>query len=199
MTPAAADSFPHTWIAQLLAAPPLIAPARQFTYPLRVPGEDEALARGAVLLNVKPTSGGTFLATCALGFTDRSLPSGLYSCPNPDDLLAVAGGYAYLANTLAPDRCLHLPLRPVTAVFAASTAEAAPDGLLLLAGFHTVAAIDANGLRWHSAKLTWEGLTLDSIRDGRLHGTGWNMPSNRDIPFSIDLLTGEHTGGGFQP
>jgi hypothetical protein len=187
------DAFPKTWIASILTAPPLIAPARQFIFPQRVPGEDDALARGALLLSVKPASSGPFLATCALGFRDPSLPSGIFSCPRPDDLLAVAGGYAYLIDTLAPERCLHLPLRPVTQVLPAPDA-----GLILLAGFHTVAALDANGLRWESARLSWEGITLGEIRNGKLHGTGWNMHTNREVAFTVDLLTGAHEGGGFE-
>jgi hypothetical protein len=186
-------AFPHTWTTNVLTAPPLIAPARQFVYPQRVPGEDDALARGAVLLNVKPATGGTFLATCALGFRDPSLPSGIFSCPRPDDLLAVAGGYAYLIDTLAPEHCLHVPLRPVTQVLPAPA-----FGLILLAGFHTVAALDVNGLRWETARLSWEGVTLGEVRDGKLHGTGWNMHTNREMPFVVDLANGAHTGGGFE-
>ena len=188
----ALDTFPHTWTASILTAPPLIAPARQFIYPQHVPGEDDALARGAMLLNVKPATSGTFLATCALGFRDPSLPTGIFSCPRPDDLLAVAGGYAYLIDTLAPERCLHIPLRPVTQVLPAPDA-----GLILLAGFHTVAALDANGLRWETARLSWEGVTLTEVRDGKLHGKGWNMHTNHEVGFSVDLTTGAHEGGGF--
>ena len=185
--------FPKTWSANILAAPPLIAPAGQFVYPLRVPGEDDALARGAMLLNIKPAHGGALLATCALGFRDPSLPSGIFSCPRADDLLAVAGGYAYLIDTLAPERCLHVPLRPVTRVLPAPKA-----GLILLAGFHTVAALDANGLRWQTARLSWEGVTLGEVRDGKLHGLGWNMHTNREAPFTVDLTSGAHEGGGFE-
>lgn len=185
---------PRTWTARILAAPPLIAPARQFVYPLYVPGEEDAMSRGALLLDVKPATGANFLATCALGFRDPSLPTGIFACPRPDDLLAVAGGYAYLIDTLAPDRCLHLPLRPTTQILPAPAAD-----LILLAGFHSVIAIDAKGLRWHSARLSWEGVTMTEVRDHRLHGTGWNLHTDREVPFSIDLATGTHEGGGFTP
>jgi len=186
------EIFPHTWSAQVLASPPLIAPARQFVYPLYVPGEEDAMARGALLLHVKPAVGGAFLATCALGFRDPSLPSGVYTCPRTGDMLAVAGGYAYLVDTLQPERCLHLPLRPVTQVLAA------PDeGLLLLAGFHHVAAVGSEGLLWQSERLSWEGVQLGEVSQGKLHGTGWNMKTDRDVPFVLDLSTGAHTGGGF--
>ena len=184
--------FPATWSAEILSAPPLIAPARQFTWPQRVAGEEDALARGALLLQVKPSSGGSFLATCALGFRDPNALTGVWSCPRPNDLLAVAGGYAYLADTLAPERPLHLPLRPVAQVLPAPDAN-----LLLLAGFHTIAAIGASGLLWETARLTWEGLTLTEIRDNQLHGLGWDMRTDRELPFIVDLATGSHSGGAF--
>lgn len=186
-------AFPSTWSAKVLAAPPLIAPARQFTYPRPVPGEEDALARGALLVEVNPASGGTFLATCALGFRDRSLPSAVFTCPRGDDLLALAGGYAYLIDTLAPQRSLHLPLRPVTALL-----PVPQEGVLLLAGFHHVSAIDNAGLRWTSARLSWEGVTLGEVREGRVSGLGWDMLSDRELPFSVDLRTGAHEGGGYQ-
>lgn len=189
----AAEPFAQTWSARILAAPPLIAPARQFVYPQRIAGEEDAMARGALLLEVKPAAGGSFLATCALGFRDPAMPSGVHACPRADALLAVAGGYAYLIDTLAPESCLHLPLRPVTQVL--SSPE---SGLILLAGFHHVLVLDANGIHWQSARLSWEGVTLTEVRDGRLHGMGWNLKSDRELPFSIDLATGEHEGGGYE-
>jgi hypothetical protein len=154
------------------------------------------MGRGALLLDVKPAAGANFLATCALGFRDPSLPSGVFACPRADDLLAVAGGYAYLIDTLAPEHCLHLPLRPVTQILPAPT-FGSQAGLILLAGFHNIIAVDASGLRWQSARISWEGVTMTEIRDGHLHGTGWNLHTDREVPFSIDLATGAHEGGGF--
>jgi hypothetical protein len=187
-TPAA---FSATWTAEILRTPPLIAPARQVVWPQQVPGEEDALARGAMLVMVKPSSDGSFLATCALGYRDPSLPSGVWTCPRADDLLAVAGGYAYLVDTRTPERCLHLALRPVVKLLPAPEAN-----LILLAGFHTIAAIGASGLLWETARLSWEGVTLGEIRDGQLRGFGWEMQTDREIPFVVDLRTGEHTGGG---
>ena len=186
------EAFPHTWTAQILTSPPLIAPARQFTYPQHVPGEEDALNRGALLLNIKPANAPNFLATCALGFRDPTLPTAIYPCPNPDDLLAIAGGYAYLIPTQHPETCLHLPLRPVTQVLPAPSANC-----IILAGFHEVAAIGANGLLWQSARLSWEGITLTEVRENTLHGLGWNLQTDREIPFTLDLTTGQHQGGGF--
>jgi hypothetical protein len=187
------NAFPKSWTARILTAPPLISPARQFVYPLYVPGEEDAMARGALLLDIKPANAPNFLATCALGYRDPNLPSAIYPCPRPDDLLALAGGYAYLIDTQNPRSCLHLPLRPVTQILSAPEA-----GLILLAGFHHVDAIGPTGLLWQSARLSWEGITLTAVRNNELHGLGWNMHTDKEVPFTVDLASGQHVGGGYQ-
>jgi hypothetical protein len=190
-------AFPHAWRAEVLITPPLIAPARQFTYPRPVPGEEDALARGALQLLIHPEAGGSFLATCALGFTHPNMPTGLYSCPNPQELCAVAGGYAYILNTASPEVSTHIPLRPVVEVLTL------PDqGLLIFAGFHTLLAWGTDGLAWQTARLSWEGLRLAGIsvaEDGTptLTGLGWNMHTDKEVEFAVDLRTGAHTGGGY--
>jgi hypothetical protein len=182
--------FPHNWTAEILKTPPLIAPARQFTYPRQITGEEDALARGALLLMVHPPSGGTFLATCALGFTDPSVPTDLFPCPAPDQLCAVAGGYAYIIDTLHPDRSTHIPLKPVVTVLPIPSYN-----LLVFAGFHTLLAWGVNGEAWHTQRLSWEGVRVTGIEGDTLHGTGWNLLTDQEIPFTVDLLNGRHEGG----
>lgn len=189
----ALDAFPRTWMAQVLRSAPLIAPARQFVFPVRVPGEEDAMNRGALFVEVRPAEGSAFLATCALGFRDPGLPSGLWACPSAEHLLAVAGGYAYRVDTGAPERTELLEQRPVTAVLAAPE-----DELLLLAGFHDVLAVGADGVQWRSARLSWEGVALSGVGDGRLRGVGWDMFADAEVPFVVDLRTGKHEGGGYR-
>lgn len=191
------QSFPHEWRAEVLTQPPLIAPARQFTYPYQVAGEEDALARGALLVQVHPAAGGTFLATCALGFTGPSMPTGLFACPNPRELCAVAGGYAYVIDTAAPDRSTHIPLKPVAEVL-----PLAGHGLLVFVGFHAIAAWGREGLAWQTARLSWEGIRIAGVRADEsaaaaLHGFGWNLMTDKEIPFAVDLRTGTHSGGAF--
>jgi hypothetical protein len=187
-----AQEFPHTWSVEILKTPPLIAPARQFTYPHQIAGEEDALARGALQLMVRPANGGTFLATCALGFTDPAMPTGVFACPNAVQMCAVAGGYAYVIDTAQPERSTHIPLKPAVEV-----RLLVEQGLLLFVGFHSVVAWGHDGLVWESARLSWEGIRITSIDGDELHGMGWNLHTDREVSFSIDLLTGQHQGGGF--
>jgi protein-tyrosine phosphatase len=193
VTPIAHESSPapRTWTAEVLKAPPLIAPARQFTYPQQIVGEEDALARGAFQLLVHPASGGDFLATCALGFTDPTMPTGIFACPNPDELCAIAGGYAYIIDTLHPEHSTHIPLKPVVA------ARPLPEqNLLLFTGFHTLLAWGPHGEAWQTQRLSWEGINITKVEGDILHGTGWNLMTDREVPFAVDLRTGRHQGGG---
>ncbi len=184
-------TFAPAWQAQILDAPPLIAPARQFVYPVPVPGEEDALARGAMYAIVRPGEGASpFLATCALGFADAKMPRGIWACPNAAELCAVAGGYGYIIDTRQPQGCAQIPFRPVTEIRAL-----AQHNLLLFAGFHALLALGPNGIAWQTRRLTWEGLRIASIEGDTLQGFGWNLMTDREVAFTVDLRTGAHTGG----
>jgi len=185
-----AQAFPHDWHAEVLTRPPLIAPARQFTYPQQIAGEEDALARGALLLLVHPAAGGDFLATCALGFTNPAMPTGVFACPNPRELCAVAGGYAYLIDTTAPERSTHIPLKPVVELIPLPA-----HNLLVFVGFHAIIAWGREGFAWQTARLSWEGIRITGVKENRLHGFGWDAITDKEVPFAVDPHTGTHTGG----
>ncbi len=170
----------------------MIAPARQFTYPIQIAGEEDALARGALQVLVHPAAGGMFLATCALGFKSAAMPTGVFACPDPEMLCAVAGGYAYVIDTAHPERSTLLSVKPVVEVMALPS-----PGLLVFAGFHGLLAWGVNGVAWESARLSWEGIRLGNVEGNTLRGFGWNLQSDKDVAFAINLRDGTHTGGGF--
>lgn len=204
-------SFPHCWQAEILPARPIILPTRHFVYPR----EAEEVERGALEVLVRPDAAeetavgvggfppftqkarkgwGTqqsvpdaqpFLATCALGFRDPAVPSGLWSAPHPDWLCAVSGGYAYLIDSTAPERFSMIPYRPVLEV------RPVPDaGLLLFVGHHAILAWGVEGEAWQSEKLSSEGVTITGIDGGALRGLGWDLMTDRETPFTLELRTG---------
>ncbi len=91
----------------------MIAPVRQYVWPRQIAGEEDALARGALYVVARPDGGGSFLLQCALGFSDPTMPTGVSGCPKATEMCAVAGGYAYVADVGAPDRCVQIGLKPV--------------------------------------------------------------------------------------
>lgn len=179
-------NFPHHWEAEILAARPMILPQRHFVYPR----EAEEVERGALEVLVRPGNSGAepFLATCALGFRDAAVPTGIWSAPNPDEVCAVAGGYAYLIDTTAPERFTMIAHRPVLEVRAA-----AAEGLLLFVGHRSILAWGREGQAWESEKLSDEGVTITAIESGVLHGVGWEMRSDKETPFALDVRSGQRT------
>lgn len=175
-------SFPHDWQAEILAARPVILPARHFTYPR----EAEEIERGALEVLVRPRENAPFLATCALGFRDPAAPTGLWSTPHSERLCAVSGGYAYLINTAAPERFTMLSYRPVLDIRAAVA-----DGLLLFVSHHKILAWGRDSQAWETEKLSDEGVTVTSIETGVVRGTGWEMRSNKEIAFALEMRSGK--------
>jgi len=182
-------AFPHHWRAEVLASRPLILPQRHYTYPR----DAEEIERGALEVLVHPDSASDthapnpqpFLATCALGFRDPIVPTGIWSCPHPKELCAISGGYAYLIDTTTPERFTMIPFRPVLDIHAVRDVN-----LLLFVSHHAILAWGRAGLAWQSDKLSDEGIRITAIESGVLHGLAWHMLTDKESPFSLDLRTG---------
>lgn len=177
-------SFPHDWKAAVLSQRPPILPARHYVYPRIV----EEVERGALEVLVKPATPGTpvgFLATFALGFADPAVPTGVWSCPDPDWLCAVAGGYAYMVDTADPGRWEQVEYRPVLAVTALL-----PQRLLLFSGHQSLMAYGVNGKAWETGRLSWEGFRILEVHGASLTGVGWDLITDREYQFEVDLETG---------
>ncbi|MDR3684062.1 MAG: hypothetical protein P4L11_10065 [Geothrix sp.] len=136
-------------------------------------------------MTLAPKNAQPFLATCALGFRDPAAPTGLWSTPNPDELCAVSGGYAYLIDTADPTRFTMLPYRPVLEVHPAPVAN-----LLLFLNHRDLLAWGPAGQAWESKNLSDEGLTITAIDALTLHGRGWRILTDKETPFTLDLRTG---------
>jgi hypothetical protein len=182
------SSFPRDWEATVVEGRPLIAPAsaasrRHFVYPREV----EEIERGALELLVRPARGREFRATFALGFADPAVPTGIWTCPDPGWLCAVAGGYAYLVNTTDPGEWKQVEYRPVLAVTPIPSRQ-----LLLFSGHHALVAYGPDGKAWETLRLSWEGFLIAEVRETSLTGVGWDLVSDKEYVFEVDLATGEH-------
>ena len=181
------ESFAHTWRAEILERPPLIAPARQYVYPQAV----EEVERGALQLLLRTGPGiAPVMMTFALGFADWALPHGLWSCPDSGQVCALAGGYAYVVHAGEPEKWMQIPYRPVTAVHVAKEA-----GLLVFASFHQLWALGGSGPIWETSRLSWEGIRVTEVAEREICGFGWDMITDVEVPFTVNLKDGSHTGG----
>ena len=98
----------------------------------------------------------------------------------------MSGGYAYLIDTAVPERFTMIAYRPVLAVRAL-----VEERLLLFVGHRSILAWGADGLAWETPKLSDEGVTITSVENGVLRGAGWEMISDKERLFAVDLASGK--------
>jgi hypothetical protein len=65
---------------------------------------------------------------------------------------------------------------------------------LLFVGHRTILAWGEAGIAWESAKLSDEGVTIASAEGGLLSGVGWNLVTDKETPFTLNLKSGEMLG-----
>ena len=78
-----------------------------------------------------------------------------------------------------------IPYRPVLKIV-----PAVADGLLLFAGHQAILAWGRDGQAWESEKLSDEGVTIYSVVGGVVCGAGWEMRTDREMHFSLDVQNG---------
>jgi hypothetical protein len=68
------------------------------------------------------------------------------------------------------------------------------QSLILFISHHTILAWGVKGEAWESERLSSEGITVEGIvvEDGipKLRGQGWDLMTDKDTPFTVDLRTG---------
>jgi hypothetical protein len=179
--------FPHNYEVRVLeAAPPVHPVEKLYHYPMEMEEGD----RSGAYVRVVPQRGPAWVGFFALGFDSDQVVSEVCSSPDPDSFCTVIGGYAYVVKADDPEQWFRVEQRPVVDLRVLSQ-----HGLLLFAGFTTITAVGSSGIAWTTERLSWEGLTITDIKGDKLLGQGWDALADKEVPFEVDLKTGQHTGG----
>jgi hypothetical protein len=48
------------------------------------------------------------------------------------------------------------------------------------------------GQAWQTARLSSEGVIIHAIDGSTLRGSGWDLRTDKEFEFSVDLRTGQH-------
>lgn len=181
------DVFPRNYEIQALESYSLLHPAEKlYQYPAQLEEGD----RTGNYIRVTPKSSRTWIGFFAAGFDSADVANGIYSCPDPDSLCVLAGGYGYIVSAANPDHWTQIEQRPVVEV------RAAPElKLLLFIGFTSITGLAQQNQLWTTGRLSWEGISIARIDGTLLHGMGWDAVTDKEVPFQVDLLTGKSTGG----
>ena len=180
-------TFPHRYEARMLDGPPPVHPLEKLYH---FPVELEEGDRAGSYVRIVPVTGPAWSGFFALGFGSEQVVSAICACPDPDSICVVAGGYAYVVNVTDPAKWLQVEQRPVVDLQVVSG-----PSLILFGGFTSITAVGKTGIVWQTERLSWEGLRITRIEDEKLHGFGWDVMSDKEVAFEVDLTTGRHVGG----
>jgi hypothetical protein len=176
----------HYEVKLLQSAPPVHPLEKLYHFPLELEEGD----RSGVYVRVEPHGGQAWSGFFVQGFDSDFAVNMICACPDPGSVCAVVGGYAYVVTAADPSQWFRIEQKPVVALRVVEDHH-----LILFAGFTTITALGVSGIKWTTERLSWEGVSLDEIHSGQLHGKGWDAIANREVPFEVDLESGQHSGG----
>lgn len=158
------------------------------------PGAAESGGHDGLNVRVFPHESEAWIGIFASGRFGPKTITGVFATPNPTKLCVVAEGQAYIVDVANLKEYESLPIVPVIAV-----RSSVKYRLLIFANHTELLAIGANGIAWRTERLSWDSLKLTTMTDETLCGVFWDIQTESEQSFSVDLATGTHTGGAFVP
>jgi len=144
-----------------------------------------------LLVMIEPMNGEPWIGVFEWGsLSPNSSPSGFWSLPNKDHVCAVSRGVAYIVPVADAGKYTVVPLRPICHVLPVPS-----EDLIVFGDFTKLSAFGKGGHIWTTPRLSWDGLEISGVEGSRVVGTGWDVPSQMRVGFSVDLETGCHEGG----
>ena len=58
-------------------------------------------------------------------------------------------------------------------------------------------AVGMEGLLWETRRISWDGMRDIELKDGRITGQAWSFAAPEWSDFSVNIITGEVTGGSY--
>lgn len=160
-----------------------------------VGGPDHVFAAGGagartVLIEVEPWGEPAWSASFAAADPGVSALTRLLGTPAPTALCVVERGTVFLGDVLDPEgfAVVETP-GPVV-----GAEELVLDGLLLLLTPWSIAAVDADGLRWTTRRIAVEGLRVDESDGSWVRGVA-DPDDEEPRDFAVELTGGRVLGG----
>jgi hypothetical protein len=110
--------------------------------------------------------------------------------PDGRSVLLIAGGQGYVVDPHA---------KKVTSMFSGAVTAAVHTGgdRVVFSTFTEFVGYGATGFQWRTRRLSWDGFRSFRVEGGILQGEAWTPIGDKWAEFSVDLSTGEATGGAY--
>lgn len=177
-------SFPRHYDCEQLEE----LPAKKCYY---FPGASSEGGRDGPIVHVIPYSGDPWVGVFAFGqLAPRDGKTGLFTFPDPDILCVVAEGDGYLVRAVNPKEWSPVEVYPICEVVPASG-----KNLVVFANYTEMVALGTSGLVWRTDRLAWSEMKITRVTSEYIEAETWDIRSEENVTFRVDLSTGQHAGG----
>lgn len=179
------SAFPRSYRAKVLDELP--------TTKLRTlyfPGASEISGRDGLIVSVIPNQGSPWIGIFGFGFGGGAVTA-LLSTPDASRLFVVSRGAGYLVSSENPS-----DWHGIREIIPITTVRPAPEhGIIVLADYIKIAAVDAAGLVWKTGRISFDGIVITNIASGYIEGEAWDPTTPVRPRFRVDIRSGRHEGG----
>jgi len=148
----------------------------------------KAASCDCMVIRVRPESGAPWKGAFYGDYLHEQFPEGVFAVPDPDSLLVVTRGVAFLVPAGRPTDAR------ILCHYTTGLVAAPGLGVLAVADHDTLQGIGRGGPSWETPRISLCCLRLRSVEGNDLLGDAVDT-SSRDIPFRVDLRDGTHHGG----
>ena len=177
-------SFGRNYSCEILDEIPSAEIAQRRFFPGDLAGGQDGL-----LVRVTPEGGEPWLGMFAFGKLGSAGISRVLSLPDPEKLCVVSRGAGYVVAARDPRSWEMVRAVPIIDVRAVPSA-----GMVVFANFTEMVAYGAEGPRWRTKRLAWDGLKIVEVTDTSIIGEYWDIREEATQKFEVDLATGAHHG-----
>lgn len=126
----------------------------------------------------------------AFGMNGELLTRAVIPLPDGDLVLVVSDGDGYIVRESVPGEFQKVRAVPVRSVHVVES-----QGLVILADDTSLVAYGQAGLVWKTDRIAWHELRVENVCDLEIECMTFDIRSDEDIRFTVDVETGVCHGG----
>lgn len=178
------ESFPRNYECEPLDE---MTSGERFYYP----GASTQGGGDGPIVRVIPYSGDPWVGVFAFGKNaPKDGATGVFTFLDPDVVCVVAHGDGYLVQVDNPRDWKAIEVYPICIVM-----PVVSRNIIVFANHTELTALGRSGAVWKTKRLAWNEMKITRVTDDFIEGETWDIRSEEDVSFRVDVSTGEHTGG----
>lgn len=159
-----------------------------------LPQQQAGVGQDGILLRISPRGISSWIGLFSSVKKYPGTPSRILFTPNPNTICVICSGDAVVTDVRHPNRSTLLDFEPITDAIAVKERR-----IIVFAGFTKLMAFDGSSVAWETSRVAWDELKITSINALSIYGEYWDVATEKQVQFEVDLDTGEVKGAIDQP